>query len=216
MKYDEWVERTGRYDWGPERNAVWAAETNEVVHGLGAAGIHGDVLELAPGTGAWTERLARVATSVTALDASPAMIGECERRLKRTGLRDKVAFELVDLFDWRPSKTFDAVFTGFFLSHVPEDRMDGVIAAIAGALVPGGRFFYVDSKPEPSGTARDQRFPEADSMVMRRKLNDGREFDIVKICRSPKAMEQVFAAHGIRLEVHETANYFQWGLGTKD
>ncbi len=50
-EYDEWFYRRGRYDRGPEANARWFAEVDEVFAALDALGIEGDVIELAPGTG---------------------------------------------------------------------------------------------------------------------------------------------------------------------
>src|SRR5437588_1807666 len=73
-EYDEWFYRRGRYDRGPEANARWFAEADEVFAALDALGIEGDVLELAAGTGIWTEHLVRTASSIIVVDASPEMI----------------------------------------------------------------------------------------------------------------------------------------------
>src|SRR4051794_6593058 len=73
-EYDEWFYRQWRYDRGAESNARWFAEVDEIFAAFDALPIGGDVLELAPGTGIWTERIAGRATTVTAVDASPEMI----------------------------------------------------------------------------------------------------------------------------------------------
>jgi demethylmenaquinone methyltransferase/2-methoxy-6-polyprenyl-1,4-benzoquinol methylase len=51
-EYDEWFYRRGRYDHGAEANARWFAEADEVVAALQAFRLEGNLLELAPGTGA--------------------------------------------------------------------------------------------------------------------------------------------------------------------
>jgi ubiquinone/menaquinone biosynthesis C-methylase UbiE len=70
-EYDQWFLRQGRYDQGPELNQRWFDEVAEVWAALEEARISGDVLEMAAGTGWWTERLAASAGHVTALDSSP-------------------------------------------------------------------------------------------------------------------------------------------------
>ncbi|HEV2107332.1 MAG TPA: class I SAM-dependent methyltransferase, partial [Thermomicrobiales bacterium] len=70
-EYDQWFLRKGRYDQGPELNQRWFDEVEEVRAALDATRIAGDVLEMAAGTGWWTERLAATAEHLTALDASP-------------------------------------------------------------------------------------------------------------------------------------------------
>jgi 2-polyprenyl-3-methyl-5-hydroxy-6-metoxy-1,4-benzoquinol methylase len=63
--------RQGRYDRGPDMNARWFAECDEVFAALDFFHPAGEVLELAAGTGIWTERLLHTASTVTAVDASP-------------------------------------------------------------------------------------------------------------------------------------------------
>src|SRR5581483_12523192 len=119
-EYDEWFYRRGRYDRSPETNARWFAEVDEVFAALDSFHLTGDVLELAPGTGIWTERLVRTATTITAVDASPEMI-EINRAKVSS---DRVSYLLADLFTWRPERTYDAVFFSFWISHVPLERLE--------------------------------------------------------------------------------------------
>ncbi len=214
-EYDQWFLRQGRYDQGEELNGRWSDEVAQVQAALDAAGIVGNVLEMATGTGWWTERLAAMADHVTALDASPEALAIARERLRQADLADRVAFVPADLFAWQPQRTYDAIFFGFWITHVPDERLDGFLATVGAALRPGGTLFWVDSRREQTGTAPDQPLPEADNQIMTRRLNDGRTFQIVKRFRSAAAYEQAFAEHDIDLNVRETATYFQYGSGTK-
>jgi len=214
-EYDEWIMRRGRYDHGPEMNARWFAETESVRDALLGVDLRGDVLEMAAGTGHWTETLARTARSVVALDASPEALAVARQRLDRAGLAERVRCEVVDLFAWEPDRTFDAVVFGFWLSHVPDDRLGAFLATVASALRPGGRVFWVDSRREGTATAPDQPLPPVEEEVMTRHLNDGRTFQVIKRFRSGPDYEAAFARHGIDLTVRETPTYFQYAIGER-
>ena len=211
-EYDEWWQRLGRYDRGSEATARWRAEVAEVDAALARANLTGDILELACGTGWWTERLARTARRLTCIDASPETI-----ELNRTRLRDAglplPEYRIADLFAWTPDATFDAVFFSFWLSHVPPERFALFWANVAAALKPGGCAFLVDSLPDPSSTARDHRMPDPQGM-QERKLNDGRTFRIVKLFREPVRLADKLNAQGWRAEMERTARYFVFGRAT--
>ncbi len=208
-EYDEWFYRQGRYDRSPETNARWFAEGDQVFAAFNSLQLSGDVLELAPGTGIWTERLARTARSITAVDASPEMV-EINRAKVAS---DRVSYLLADLFSWRPEREYDAVVFCFWISHVPDERLDGFLAMVAAALRPGGAVFFVDGRREPTSTAADHQLPDADSQVMTRRLNDGRAFQIVKNYYEPAALAARFSAAGLEVTVHETPTYFLYGFG---
>ena len=79
--------------------------------------------------------LAGRARSVTAVDAAPEMIAIARDRV--CGL--PVEFVTADLFGWQPSRRYDTVFFGFWLSHVPPARFAPFWSTVRAALRPGDR-----------------------------------------------------------------------------
>lgn len=211
-EYDEWFYRQGRYDRGAQSNAVWFAEAHEVFDALARFDMRGELLELAPGTGIWTERLLKTASSITAVDASNEMIAINRARVNS----ERVVYEQGDLFSWQPPRMFDGVFFGFWLSHVPHERLDAFLDMLAAALRPGGNVFFVDGRREPTSTAANHQLPGEGEQLMIRKLNDGRAFEIVKNYYDPVALAAHFAQHGLNVTVQETATFFLYGYGKKE
>ena len=99
------------------------------------------ILDLGCGTGALTAEIARRGAEVLGVDRSEEMIAQA--RKKFPALR----FEVLDARELRARSNrvgnvseagFDAVFSNAVLHWIPE--ADQVIAGVAGALKPGGRF----------------------------------------------------------------------------
>jgi ubiquinone/menaquinone biosynthesis C-methylase UbiE len=116
-EYDEWFFRQGRYDRGEAHRRQWFTEIAEVESALFATKPSGNILELACGTGLWTQHLAPLATHLTAVDAAPEVISLNQHRVNSAS----VEYIVADLLNWTPTQTFDMVFFGFWLSHVPID-----------------------------------------------------------------------------------------------
>jgi demethylmenaquinone methyltransferase/2-methoxy-6-polyprenyl-1,4-benzoquinol methylase len=212
-EYDEWWLRKGRYDRGEVENRRWFAEMAQVQAAFDAADFSGEVLELAAGTGNWTEWLAPRAAHVTALDGSPEVIAINRERIARLGLEDRVSYRQVDLFNWSPDRQYDAVFFGFWLSHVPAERLDSFFATVAAALRPGGTLGIIDSRREQLSSATDQPLPPEDDEVMTRKLNDGRTFQIIKRYDEPAELAARLARHGIDADARVSASHFLYVVG---
>jgi len=208
-EYDDWWLRRGRYDQGPEENAQWAAEGGEVRAALDRLDVQGDVLELAPGTGQWSQLLLPRCETLTLVDGSPAMLAHNPAAADRRS-RPVVA----DLFEWTTDARFDVVAFGFWLSHVPERLLGDFLARVGAWLRPGGRLFYVDSRPYASRVS--PALVATDGERHTRSLADGREFAIVKVFRTPEALTAAFAAAGIDAEVRETATLFQYATGVRN
>jgi len=210
-EYDEWFYRQGRYNRSPETNALWFTEVDEVFAALNAFHLIGDVLELAPGTGIWTEHLVRSAATITAVDASPEMIEINQAKVAN----DRVSYVLADLFSWQPGRRYDAVFFGFWLSHIPLEYLDTFLHSVSSTLRSNGKVFFVDGRREPMSTATDHDLPAQGSQVMTRILNDGRSFEVVKNFYDPAALVERCSRAGLVVTVRETATYFLYGYGTR-
>lgn len=209
-EYNEWWERRGRYDHGPQENGAWFREQDELFTRLEQLDLRGEVLELACGTGNWTHRLLRTADRVTALDGSAEMLAVHRSRLDAEQAA-RVEYVQTDLFAWKPEREYDAVVFGFWLSHVPPDRLDSFLHTVRQALRPGGGLFFVDSARDPSTTSPDQPLPEEEQAWLVRRLNDGREFPIVKVFYDPEGLEASFRRHALPVCVRQTERFFIYG-----
>lgn len=208
-EYDEWFLRQGRYDRGEQHRAEWFAEIEEIRAALGQAIQGGEVLELACGTGLWTHLLAATNAHVVAVDSSPEAIS-----LNKAGARSgNIEYVIADLFSWKPARAFDAVFFSFWLSHVPPARFSAFWDTVRSALKPGGCAFFVDSLLEQTSTAVDHH-PLDSSGVVTRKLNDGREFQIVKVFYDPAGLDERLRRDGWSGWVRSTNTFFLYGAVT--
>jgi SAM-dependent methyltransferase len=161
----------------------------------------GDVLELAGGTGAWTVELARYADHLTVVDSSPETLAIS--RAKTAERTPPVEYVVADLFDWTPTRRYDVVFFSFWLTHVPTERFDRFWQLVAASLHPNGRVFFIDDA-EPRSGPTDQDDP--DRGVSLRRLDDGRQFEIVKVYWDPSELERRLRPLGFDLAVRRTGS----------
>jgi hypothetical protein len=108
-EYDEWWQRRGRYDRGEQESREWHDQVASVDAALRSFDVKGDVLELAGGTGWWTERLAGRADRLTVVDAAPEALA---LNRERVGRQD-VSYVIADLFDCRAERSYDIVSSRF-------------------------------------------------------------------------------------------------------
>lgn len=211
-EYDEWFLRQGRYDHGPEMNARWFAEVEQVARALEAFAPSGDVLELASGTGLWTQRLVAMAqtVTVTAVDSSPEVHAVNQERLGGAPVR----YEVADLFRWQPGRQYDTIFFSFWLSHVPPERLESFWSLVRAALAPGGRVFFVDALYEETSTAKNHQLEGPDAYAVTRHLNDGQEYRIVKVFYRPEILTEQLTAWGWQARIERTPTYFYYGEAT--
>ena len=205
-EYDEWFLREGRYDRGPDHRDAWFSELGLIEAALCSELPPGEVLELACGTGLWTRHLAQRHSRVVALDASPEVI---EINRQRTSSA-RVDYVVADVFTWQPDAQFDAVFFGFWLSHVPSRLFERFWMLVRASLKDTGRVFFVDSLFEQSSTARDHDQINR-SGIMKRRLNDGREFHIVKVFFDPVDLNARLQTLGWEGWVRSSGQFFLYG-----
>lgn len=212
MEYDQWFYRKGRYDRGDEANTLWRRELRKLERALGIFSPKGNILEIACGTGLWTAELGNFSSNITALDASPEML---EIARQRPGCK-RVNYREVDIFQQSAEEigkpgSFDTIFFSFWLSHVPEPLFDAFWEKIETLLAPRGRVFFIDSRYVETSTASDHQLPPAEQGHLLRKLNDGREFQIVKIFHEPEPLARRLKHLGWHTEIQTTPEFFIYG-----
>lgn len=100
------------------------------------------VLELACGTGYWTEVIAGGAERVLATDVLDEMIERAQRRRLPEG---KVTFRRVDGLDLPDDLgTFSCVFIGFWWSHLKRDEQDALLGQLRARLGPNVTLVLLD------------------------------------------------------------------------
>ncbi|MGH3097726.1 MAG: class I SAM-dependent methyltransferase [Streptosporangiales bacterium] len=207
-------ERTGTCNrrWPLRATALVAGDDgneggDELVEAFDAFAPTGEVLELACGPGTWTGQLLRHADEVTAVDASAQMLAIASTRVQD----DRVRFVQADLFTWEPDRRYDVVFFGFWLSHVPYERLESFWSLVARCLEPTGRVFFADD----GYRTRDELVEGQSSSVIKRKLKDGTSHRLVKVPYRPADLERRLARMGWDIAVTPTAGPFFWGAGTR-
>lgn len=172
------------------------ASRAKLVDALGVFAPRGRVLEFACGTGEWTAILAKHASELTAIDASPEMLAIASKRVPD----DRVRFIQADIFDWRPDRRYDVVFFSAWLSHVPPRRFDRFWALVAECLDATGRAFFIDELPAVK--AHEQVIPDAVAPAVYRPLRSGARYHVVKVFYQPAELRRRLAALGWKISVH--------------
>ncbi len=211
-EYDDWYLRRGRYAHGPIDDAVWTAELDQATLWLDGLPLAGEIVELAAGTGWWSPLLASKG-DLSIYDAAEAPLDRARDRLLAHRLRAHI--HVRDAWA-EPDRKVDAVFCGFWLSHVPDERLSEFLDLVRRWLKPGGRFAFIDSGSDPASGATDQPDTPADEVAVgidRRRLADGREFRVIKVRRDAARLGRALVAAGFSaVDVGATPRFFVLGV----
>jgi len=136
------------------------------------------VLELACGTGYWTEVFAPETSEVMALDLNEEVLEIARAKRYPPG---RVQFACADCYAPPDlGRRHDALFAGFSWSAVPLARLDGFLAAAAAAVAPGALLVYVDNRyVEGSSTPVSRRDAEGNGYQLR-TLDNGSTHEVLK------------------------------------
>ena len=136
------------------------------------------VLEVACGTGYWTQIVAEVAQRVEAIDTSDEMLAIARAK----GLpREKIRFCTCDAYvlDFF-SGTFDAGLANFWLSHVPKSRLNDFPNCFHRKLEPRSIVFMADNVYVEGLGGELIEKPGCDDTFKLRKLSNGSRYEVLK------------------------------------
>jgi SAM-dependent methyltransferase len=136
------------------------------------------LLELACGTGWWTEVIAPSAASVTALDFNEEVLAIARKKRYppgRVSFATGDAYALPDL-----GRIHDALFAGFWWSHVQLARLDAFLSGAAGALAPGALVAFLDNRYVEGSSTAISRTDADGNTYQTRRLDDGSTHEVLK------------------------------------
>jgi len=136
------------------------------------------VLEVACGTGWWTEILAGCAHSVVATDINEEVLAIA--RAKPMPVR-KVSLQRCDAFHLDEAEgEFDAAMAAFWWSHLKRNELERFLRCLHSRLRPGSRVAFIDNiYVEGSSTSISRRDAEGNT-YQSRKLDDGSTTEVLK------------------------------------
>lgn len=158
-------------------------------------------LEIACGTGYWTMEIAKGAASVIATDINESMLELARRKPIPAGL---VQFEQADIFDMsEPAQFFGAAFGGFIWSHIPVAKLPELLSTIQARLRPDASIWFLDNRFVKGSNTPIYRTDEDGNTYQMRRLQDGREFEVMKNFPTESSMQALADKNGYRLQWKE-------------
>jgi ubiquinone/menaquinone biosynthesis C-methylase UbiE len=170
--------RAEEYDEMYYRNdPVWQGELNKVAEALQATLRSRNVLEIACGTGYWTQVLSETAQSIVATDIVQEMLKIAQRKHYRC----PISFRKEDAYNLPfEDKSFDGGLANFWLSHVPKSRIHSFLKGFHRVLQSGSKVFMADNVYVPGiGGKLVTREGEEDTYKLR-SLKNGSEHLVLK------------------------------------
>jgi SAM-dependent methyltransferase len=161
------------------------------------AGRH--VLEVACGTGYWTQILARSAASVTAIDVNDEVL-EIARAKPR--VRENVEFRREDAYALPTfPQPFSGGLAGFWWSHVPKARLRAFLTGLHQALAPGATMVFIDNAYVQGSSTPIARRDASGNTYQRRTLSDGSTHEVLKNFPTEAELRQTLDGLATNLKV---------------
>jgi 2-polyprenyl-3-methyl-5-hydroxy-6-metoxy-1,4-benzoquinol methylase len=158
-----------------------------------------NVLEIACGTGYWTQHIAKSAHRIVATDGTAEPL---EFAKLRPTHRCAVEYHLADAYTLDPQLgRFNACFAGLWLSHVPIQSRNAFFSGLHQRLQPGSRIVLIDNNHTQLGD-----FPIAETDIhgntyQHRTLTDGSVHRVLKNFPSEQELRDLILPF---------ASYFEW------
>ena len=100
------------------------------------------VLEIACGTGYWTEKISATAKNILATDINDSVIEVARSRIYAQG---KVDFEVADLYNLKNRSKYESLFGGFIWSHIKLQDLDKFVSITNSLVEKRGTIVFIDN-----------------------------------------------------------------------
>jgi SAM-dependent methyltransferase len=186
---------------------VWRRDLEALADAMVRALSGRRVLEVACGTGFWTEIVAKVAEHVTAIDVSEKMLTIAHKRKKSSSnveYRRGDAYALAEV-----SGEFNAGLANFWFSHVPKARIGEFLHGFHKKLGKNAVMFMADNVYMPGiGGQLVTKVGIEDTFKLREGSN-GLKYEVLKNYYNRDILRCLLSTKTSGLKIRET-KYFWW------
>jgi SAM-dependent methyltransferase len=190
------------------RDPMWRKDLESLADEMAKALTGRCVLEVACGTGFWTEVAAKTATRIVAVDASERMLELARKRKKRNANVEYVHGDAYSLKE--VTGKFDAGLANFWFSHVPKSRIEEFLSGFHSRLERSATVFMADNRYVLGiGGQLITKLGIEDTFKLREGA-DGSKHEVLKNYYDRETLERLFSSQGSDLKIHEM-QYF-WSV----
>jgi len=166
-----------------------------------------DVLEVACGTGYWTERIAKSARSITAVDLSEEAL-KIARKKDITGA--KVRFIQGDAYNLKEiDGEFNAGCSNFWFSHIPKARIGEFLDQFHERLGKDSVVFFADNTYVEGVGGKLIRKENDENTYKLRVLDNGTPYEIIKNYYDESELRSILEPRSKGLKIH-VGECFWW------
>ncbi|PIE51739.1 SAM-dependent methyltransferase [Candidatus Fermentibacteria bacterium] len=152
-----------------------------------------NVIEVACGTGYWTQFIAERCIHVTATDCNHEVLEIAERRLEEYG---NISCKISDAFELNGiAQEYDGAFAGFWLSHLKKDQISCFLEVLHSKLIPGSIIVFVDNRYVEGSSTPISRRDEGGNTYQLRQLDNGSKREILKNFITKQDFTEVISNH---------------------
>lgn len=135
------------------------------------------VLEIACGTGFWTEKIAKTASSILGTDINETVLDIAR---KKDFSEKQVSFELADIYNFPIQEKFESLFGGFIWSHILLQDLDKFLSTVNSLVSPGATVVFMDNNYVEGSNHVITNWDELGNSFQTRKLEDNTSHLVLK------------------------------------
>jgi SAM-dependent methyltransferase len=187
----------------PERQS----DLNHLAEQLQELLVDKTVLEVACGTGYWTEHYVDYAAHVVATDISNVMLDLAKSRSGLMNKSDQIEFKQANAFDL-PQGDVDACVAGFWWSHVKRSEQDKFLDGLRAKCGSGTLLVMFDNCYVEGDSTPIARTDAEGNTYQIRRLPDGSRHEVIKNYPSDSAIRKKLGSHARDIRIGRNTTFW--------
>ncbi|WP_413288935.1 methyltransferase domain-containing protein [Bdellovibrio sp. HCB337] len=165
------------------------------------------ILEIACGTGYWTQVLAESAQYILASDQSVETLEVAESKKIS---QSKALFVQDDAYSLEKAQgTFNAAFAGFWWSHIPKRKLSEFLMLLHSKLTTGSKIVFIDNEYQEGISTPLKRTDHEGNTYQIRTLNDGSQHEVLKNFPTDEEIQNVLRGIGKEIKIVRGTSYWR-------